>query len=49
LRLGRISNFTDLDALSQEPGVAVRFTESYEEILAADLTVLPGTKAPSRT
>jgi len=45
LRLGRISNFTDLDALSQEPGVAVRFTESYEEILAADLTVLPGTKA----
>ena len=45
VRLGRISNFTDFDALSQEPGVSVRFTESYEEILAADLTILPGTKA----
>jgi adenosylcobyric acid synthase len=45
VRLPRISNFTDLDALSQEPGVSVRFTESYEEILAADLAVIPGTKA----
>ncbi len=45
VRLGRISNFTDLDALAHEPGVAVRFTESYEEILSADLAVLPGTKA----
>ena len=45
VRFPRISNFTDLDALSHEPGVAVRFTESYEEILASDLAVLPGTKA----
>jgi len=44
-RLGRISNFTDFDALAQEPGVAVRFTTSPEEVLAADLAVLPGTKA----
>ena len=44
-RLGRISNFTDFDALSHEPGVSVRFTESAEEILDADLAVLPGTKA----
>ncbi len=44
-RLGRISNFTDFDALAQEPGVSVRFTESAEEILDADLAVLPGTKA----
>ena len=44
-RLGRISNFTDLDALAHEPGVAVRFTESYEELVEADLAVLPGTKA----
>jgi adenosylcobyric acid synthase len=44
-RLPRISNFTDLDALAHEPGVAVRFTESAEEVLAADLAVLPGTKA----
>ena len=45
LRLGRISNFTDMDALSHEPGVAVRFTGSPEEVLDADLAVLPGTKA----
>ena len=45
VRLPRISNFTDLDALAHEPGVAVRFTESSQEILAADLAVLPGTKA----
>ena len=44
-RLGRISNFTDFDALAHEPGVAVRFTESYEELIEADLAVLPGTKA----
>jgi adenosylcobyric acid synthase len=44
-RLGRISNFTDYDALAHEPGVAVSFTRSPDEILAADLAVLPGTKA----
>jgi adenosylcobyric acid synthase len=44
-RFGRISNFTDFDALAYEPGVSVRFTESAEEILDADLAVLPGTKA----
>jgi len=44
-RLGRISNFTDFDALAHEPGVAVRFTESYEELIEADLAVIPGTKA----
>ncbi len=44
-RLGRISNFTDFDALAHEPGVSVHFTESAEEILDADLAVLPGTKA----
>ena len=45
VKLPRISNFTDLDALSHEPGVVVRFTESSREILACDLAVLPGTKA----
>jgi adenosylcobyric acid synthase len=45
VRLPRISNFTDLDALVHEPGVTVRFTQSTQEILAADLAVLPGTKA----
>jgi adenosylcobyric acid synthase len=45
VRLRRISNFTDLDALAQEPGVSVRFTRSAAEIRRADLVVLPGTKA----
>ncbi len=44
-RLGRISNFTDFDALSHEPGVSVRFTRSAHEILDADLAIIPGTKA----
>jgi adenosylcobyric acid synthase len=44
-RLGRISNFTDFDALAHEPGVSVRFTQSPEELLDADLAVIPGTKA----
>ncbi len=45
VRLGRISNFTDFDALAHEPGVSVRFTESSAEILGADLAIIPGTKA----
>ncbi len=45
VRLGRISNFTDFDALAREPGVSVSFTTSPAEVLAADLAVLPGTKA----
>jgi adenosylcobyric acid synthase len=44
-RLGRISNFTDYDALAHEPGVSVRFTDSPEALLRADLAILPGTKA----
>ncbi len=44
-RLARISNFTDYDALAHEPGVVVSFTASPAEILAADLAVIPGTKA----
>jgi adenosylcobyric acid synthase len=45
VRLPRISNFTDFDALAHEPGVFVSFTTSPAEILAADLAVIPGTKA----
>jgi adenosylcobyric acid synthase len=45
LRLRWISNFTDFDALAAEPGVTVRFTQSPADVLAADLAVLPGTKA----
>jgi adenosylcobyric acid synthase len=45
VRLPHISNFTDADGLATEPGVAVHFTESPADILAADLVVVPGTKA----
>lgn len=44
-RLSRISNFTDYDALAHEPGVAVRFTDSPEDLADSDLAILPGTKA----
>ncbi len=39
-----MSNFTDLDALAAEPGVAVRFTDRPEDVADADLVVLPGTR-----
>jgi adenosylcobyric acid synthase len=45
LRLRWMSNFTDADALSAEPGVRVRFTRSVADIERADLVVVPGTKA----
>jgi adenosylcobyric acid synthase len=45
IRLRWMSNFTDADALSAEPGVRVRFTRSPADIERADLVVVPGTKA----
>ncbi|MBO3749647.1 cobyric acid synthase [Streptosporangiaceae bacterium NEAU-GS5] len=45
VRLPRISNFTDVDALAAEPGVAVRFVTSAAECEDADLVVLPGSRA----
>jgi len=45
VRLRWISNFTDMDALSAEPGVRVRFTRSPADLERADLVVVPGTKA----
>jgi adenosylcobyric acid synthase len=45
VRLPRISNFTDIDALSLEPGVEVSFTATPRGIADADLVVVPGTKA----
>lgn len=44
VRLPRISNFTDVDALAAEPGVTVRFTTSPRDVRHADLVVLPGSK-----
>ncbi len=39
-----ISNFTDFDPLLAELSVAARFCSKREELLAADLVVLPGSK-----
>jgi adenosylcobyric acid synthase len=45
IRLPRISNFTDVDALALEPGVCVRFVSSPAALDDADLVIVPGTKA----
>src|SRR4051794_21905928 len=45
VRLPRVSNATDVDALALEPGVEVSFTDRPEDVLAADLVVLPGSRA----
>jgi adenosylcobyric acid synthase len=45
VRLPRISNFTDIDALAAEPNVSVRFTTAPVDVADADLVVLPGTRA----
>ncbi len=45
VRLPRISNATDIEALAAEPGVAVRLTTSAADIADADLVILPGTKS----
>ncbi|MGH3194878.1 MAG: cobyric acid synthase [Streptosporangiaceae bacterium] len=45
VRLPRISNFTDVDALAAEPGVLVRFAVRAADLADADLVVLPGSRA----
>ncbi|WP_327090395.1 cobyric acid synthase [Nonomuraea sp. NBC_01738] len=45
VKLPRISNFTDLDALAAEPGVIVRFVTDPAGLEDADLVVLPGSRA----
>ena len=45
IRLPRISNFTDLDALAIEPGVGVRLVEDAAALGDPDLVLIPGSKA----
>jgi adenosylcobyric acid synthase len=45
IRLPRIANFTDLDALAIEPGVAVRMIDQPGALGDPDLIIIPGTKA----
>jgi adenosylcobyric acid synthase len=45
VRLPRISNFTDVDALGLEPDLDVVFASDPRALSDADLVVLPGTRA----
>jgi len=45
VRLPRISNFTDVDALGLEPDLDVAFASDPRALADADLVVLPGTRA----
>ncbi|MBU2698458.1 cobyric acid synthase [Pimelobacter sp. 30-1] len=45
VRLPRISNFTDVDALGLEPALDVEFVSDPARLADADLVVLPGTRA----
>ncbi|GIZ99278.1 cobyric acid synthase [Tsukamurella sp. TY48] len=45
IALPRVSNTTDVEALACEPAVTVRWTTRPADVAAADLVVLPGTKA----
>lgn len=44
LRTPKISNFTDFDALNNEPDVNVRYVQKGEAIGSPDLIILPGSK-----
>lgn len=45
VRVPRISNFTDVDALGLEPDLDVVFASSPRDLTDADLIVLPGTRS----
>lgn len=45
VRLPRISNATDVEALACEPGVSVTWTVDPDYVAEADLVVLPGSKS----
>ena len=45
VRLPRVSNVTDVDALATEPGVEVLVTTNPDVVRGADLAVLPGTRS----
>jgi adenosylcobyric acid synthase len=45
IRLPRISNSTDVEALACEPGVLVRWVTDPADLVDADVVVVPGSKA----
>ena len=44
VRLPRISNFTDFNALSRLPEVSLRYVKSASQLGSPDVVILPGTK-----
>ncbi len=44
VRLPKISNFTDFEALAAEPDVSVRYVKTLAELGDPDLIILPGSK-----
>ncbi len=44
IALPSFSNFTDFDALSSEPGVALHLCRTPEDLAHADMLILPGSK-----
>jgi adenosylcobyric acid synthase len=45
VKLPRISNYTDFDALEAEPDVALRYVETAADLAGLDLLILPGSKS----
>ncbi len=45
IRLPRISNSTDIEALACEPGVSVRWVSEPSRLAGADIIVVPGSKS----
>lgn len=45
VRLPRISNFTDFDALARHPSVGLRYVGAVSELRSPDLVILPGSKS----
>ena len=44
IRVPRISNFTDFNALEVIPGVSLRYVRHVQELKNPDMIILPGTK-----
>jgi adenosylcobyric acid synthase len=44
IRFPRLSNYDDVEALEHEADVVVRFVDTMQDIAAADLVILPGSK-----